>query len=255
MPSARSRPACSRSRNYPGFLGALFPRPAPHRHRLALPHRGARQGRVDPPRQEAVLGRGLPAQRDRPAGPYFRGMLPDAERPGRLLDPDRLKASWSETVDADRNALRVHRRAAGQGEGAPGAEHDLGRHWFNNLDNRRGTREVLPRAGRRSRRPSGTRTPCRSSASGPGNAAQPRGRPQEADRPARGPRSRSCRAPSIALATPEQQAAVGRRTTPPWTFLDVANMLTMYGLCAMGVCLILGFLTPFAASARRPSWR
>jgi uncharacterized membrane protein YphA (DoxX/SURF4 family) len=29
--------------------------------------------------------------------------------------------------------------------------------------------------------------------------------------------------------------------------LDVANLLTMYGLCAIGVCLLLGFLTPFSA--------
>ena len=49
-----------------------------------------------------------------------------------------------------------------------------------------------------------------------------------------------------ALATPEQQASAGTYS-PPWSFLDIANFLTMYGLCAMGVCLILGFLTPFAA--------
>jgi uncharacterized membrane protein YphA (DoxX/SURF4 family) len=34
---------------------------------------------------------------------------------------------------------------------------------------------------------------------------------------------------------------------PPLTFLDVANFLTMYGLCAMGICLMAGLLTPFAA--------
>jgi uncharacterized membrane protein YphA (DoxX/SURF4 family) len=36
---------------------------------------------------------------------------------------------------------------------------------------------------------------------------------------------------------------------PPTTFLDVANVLTMYGLIAMGACLILGFLTPLSALA------
>ncbi|AMV39495.1 hypothetical protein [Planctomyces sp. SH-PL62] len=34
---------------------------------------------------------------------------------------------------------------------------------------------------------------------------------------------------------------------PPTTFLDVANVLTMYGLILMGACLIVGFLTPFSA--------
>jgi uncharacterized membrane protein YphA (DoxX/SURF4 family) len=32
-----------------------------------------------------------------------------------------------------------------------------------------------------------------------------------------------------------------------WTSLDTVNYVTMFGLIAMGLCLILGFLTPFAA--------
>jgi len=36
---------------------------------------------------------------------------------------------------------------------------------------------------------------------------------------------------------------------PPTTLLDVANVMTMYGLILMGVCLILGFLTPLSALA------
>ena len=32
-----------------------------------------------------------------------------------------------------------------------------------------------------------------------------------------------------------------------WTSLDVLNALTMFGLIAIGVCLMLGFLTPLAA--------
>jgi uncharacterized membrane protein YphA (DoxX/SURF4 family) len=32
-----------------------------------------------------------------------------------------------------------------------------------------------------------------------------------------------------------------------WTSLDVINTVTMFGLIAIGVCLIAGFLTPFAA--------
>ena len=57
----------------------------------------------------------------------------------------------------------------------------------------------------------------------------------------------------VALKTPEQQASAGDYS-PPLTFLDVANWLTTYGLCAIGVCLILGFLTPFASicAARLP---
>ena len=37
------------------------------------------------------------------------------------------------------------------------------------------------------------------------------------------------------------------RSRQPWTGLDVINRLTMFGLVAIGFCLILGFLTPLAA--------
>jgi len=48
------------------------------------------------------------------------------------------------------------------------------------------------------------------------------------------------------LATPEQRESAGAYV-PPWTDLDKINALTMYGLVAMGVCLILGLLSPLAA--------
>ncbi len=47
------------------------------------------------------------------------------------------------------------------------------------------------------------------------------------------------------LATPEQKGRGPYR--PPTTFLDLANVMTMYGLIAMGACLILGLLTPLSA--------
>jgi uncharacterized membrane protein YphA (DoxX/SURF4 family) len=47
------------------------------------------------------------------------------------------------------------------------------------------------------------------------------------------------------LATSEQKAKGEFQS--PTTFLDTANVLTMYGLIAMGACLIVGFLTPFSA--------
>jgi len=56
------------------------------------------------------------------------------------------------------------------------------------------------------------------------------------------------RANVIKLATAEQREAAGPYV-PPWTELDKINALTRYGLVAMGVCLILGLLTPLAALA------
>jgi len=52
----------------------------------------------------------------------------------------------------------------------------------------------------------------------------------------------------IKLATDEQREAAGPYVLP-WTQLDQINLLTMYGLVAMGICLILGLLGPLAALA------
>jgi uncharacterized membrane protein YphA (DoxX/SURF4 family) len=47
-------------------------------------------------------------------------------------------------------------------------------------------------------------------------------------------------------ATPEQHKTEGA-ASPPWNTLDLQNLLTIYGLIAIGFCLIAGFLTPWAA--------
>jgi uncharacterized membrane protein YphA (DoxX/SURF4 family) len=52
----------------------------------------------------------------------------------------------------------------------------------------------------------------------------------------------------IKLATVEQRDAAGPYV-PPWTKLDQVNAMTMYGLVAMGLCLMLGLFTPLAALA------
>jgi uncharacterized membrane protein YphA (DoxX/SURF4 family) len=50
------------------------------------------------------------------------------------------------------------------------------------------------------------------------------------------------------VASDEQQAAAGP-VPAVWTKLDMINALTMYGLVAMGVCLVLGLFGPLAALA------
>jgi uncharacterized membrane protein YphA (DoxX/SURF4 family) len=50
----------------------------------------------------------------------------------------------------------------------------------------------------------------------------------------------------LKLATAEQAERSGA-VAAPFTQLDWINALTMYGLMAVGLCLILGFLTPLAA--------
>jgi uncharacterized membrane protein YphA (DoxX/SURF4 family) len=61
-------------------------------------------------------------------------------------------------------------------------------------------------------------------------------------------RETSLRTALIDLATKEQLAN-GGKYVPAWTSLDTINALTMYGLIAMGFCLMAGFFTPLAALA------
>ncbi|MHB1561873.1 MAG: hypothetical protein ACYC61_30860, partial [Isosphaeraceae bacterium] len=48
-------------------------------------------------------------------------------------------------------------------------------------------------------------------------------------------------------ATVDEQAIESADASRPWTQLDWINFTTTFGLIAIGVCLILGFLTPLAA--------
>jgi uncharacterized membrane protein YphA (DoxX/SURF4 family) len=61
-------------------------------------------------------------------------------------------------------------------------------------------------------------------------------------------RAASLHAGVIELAKPEQREASGPYVGP-WTKLDQINAMTMYGLIAMGLCLMLGLLGPIAALA------
>ncbi len=48
-------------------------------------------------------------------------------------------------------------------------------------------------------------------------------------------------------ARPSHSEATPLMCRSRWTSLDVLNAVTMFGLIAMGFCLIVGFLTPLAA--------
>ena len=147
---------------------------------------------------------------------------------------------------ADREPLQVHRRAEGQGQGAAGAERTPGpTSGSTTPTTARPARSTSTTWPGRADRAEPERHVVRARA-GLGDAADPRGRPQEADRAAgrEGPGTgRRGRRPGDARSSRPRPATY----TAPLTFLDVANLLTMYGLCAIGVCLILGFLTPLAA--------
>ena len=203
-----------------------------------------------------------------PLAPQFRSMLPDADGLA-LLDPATLKSGWSETIEriANHYAFTADQKSKAKALLEQGnAWADV---WFNDNDNREAREKYLSELKK-----------VEETERNPEALSYERERAWETRRTLEGDR-KTLTAPLvargqvladavIALKTPEQQASAGNRSvvmklvswldprtpeqqasagnySPPLSFLDVANWLTTYGLIAIGVCLILGFLTPLAA--------
>ncbi|WP_206107775.1 DoxX family protein [Paludisphaera rhizosphaerae] len=189
-----------------------------------------------------------------PFAPYFRGMLPDPNGID-LLTPERLKQAWTDDVarierfygfDEDQKGLAEKRLAeavkwADQWFAIPDNAHDRDK-YFHDL------RQAMlverdPKA-----------------------MSFEKERAWDARKELEGDRRKltapileqaaALRADIIGKATPDQKEAKakaidltgsGPQYQGPTTFLDVVNVMTKYGLIVMGVCLILGLMTPFAA--------
>ncbi len=171
-------------------------------------------------------------------------MLPDADGEA-LLDEAKLKASWGETVDRVANHYKFNDDQKSKAKALLDQAGSWAEVWFNAYDNREAREKYLTELRK-----------VEATERNPEAMAYERERAWESRRSLEGDR-RTLTAPLVArtqqltdavvaLKTPEQQASAGD-FSPPLTFLDVANWLTTYGLCAIGVCLILGFLTPFAS--------
>ena len=180
-----------------------------------------------------------------PFAPYFRNLVPDVNSLDKL-DPDRLKAAWA----ADVERLAAHYRfdkdqrdkAAAQLQQAD----DFAAIWFSDKEAREKRDQYfddLRQVQAVERNPDALSFE-RERAAAKRKDLDVERRRLIADLQAR---ATSLRAGVIDLvATAEQREAAGPYV-PPWTKLDQINALTMYGLVAMGVCLILGLLGPLAA--------
>jgi uncharacterized membrane protein YphA (DoxX/SURF4 family) len=232
------------SRNYPGFLGAFFLvllRIAIGWHFLGEgldKVESVRHG-TNPFSAEIYL-----RNSSGPLAPYFRGMLPDVNGLA-LLDPTRLKSTWAETVGRIEKHYNFNDQQKARAKELLEKNYVWADYWFNNIENDEARRKYYSELAK-----------VQEVETNPEAMSFERERSWETRRSLEGDR-RKLTAPIlaqgqgladavVALATPEQQASAGAYS-PPWSFLDIANFMTMYGLCAMGVCLILGFLTPFAA--------
>jgi uncharacterized membrane protein YphA (DoxX/SURF4 family) len=206
-----------------------------------------------------------------PLGTYFRGMLPDVNSVA-MLDPARLKESWKDDVSwiADQYAFTTDQQDKAQK--ILDVSLRWADYWFDDPENVEKIKKYYHDLGQ----VLATEQDPNALSFQKERAWESR-RSVEADRrtliqPLVG-QEKSLREAVAKLVLPEQVKAAGATrewilsqidkiginsrslapsqasSAPParWTSLDVLNALTMYGLIAIGGCLILGFLTPLAA--------
>jgi len=179
-----------------------------------------------------------------PLGPFFRGMLPDPTS-ASLRDPELVKASWKDEVQRIADHYGFDETQKNKAQAILTTSLDWAEHWFHHHEN------VEKLAKYKHDLEMVEKTEADENA-----LSFERERSWDARRLAETDR-KALIAPIVqagtelhdnveGLATPEQRAAVSP-LKPKWTSLDRTNMLTMYGLFAIGVCLIAGLFTPFAA--------
>ncbi|WP_337176312.1 DoxX family protein [Paludisphaera sp.] len=178
-----------------------------------------------------------------PFAPYFRGMLDDPNSLN-LLYPDRLKKSWADAAEEVASFHNFTEDQKARSRELLAEADQWADYWFHAPANAQDVNKYLHdlRAAMLAERD-------------PKALSYERERADEARKALEADRKKLAE-PVIArtdalmgaiqgLATPEQKERGEYR--PRTTFLDVANVLTMYGLIAMGACLILGLFTPFSA--------
>jgi uncharacterized membrane protein YphA (DoxX/SURF4 family) len=179
-----------------------------------------------------------------PLAPYFRGMIPDVNGLA-TLDPPRLRERWHQTVERIESHFKFtdeQKEKAARLLEENDAWADV---WFNAYDNKEAIAKYvndLDKVQKVERDPDALSFERE-------RAWESRQSLETDRRKLTGPLEEHGKVLAdavIGLATPDQKDNAGAYS-PPMSFLDIANLMTMYGLCAIGVCLILGFLTPFAS--------
>jgi uncharacterized membrane protein YphA (DoxX/SURF4 family) len=232
------------ARYYPGFLGALFLillRWAIGWHFLVegLEKYDSTQHGSTPFSAEVYLRNAAG-----PLAPYFREMIPDVD--GRvILDLPLLKAGWRNEVERIAGHFKFAEAQRSQAAKILDETERWADHSFSDPENDEKRRKYfhdLDQVERTEADPNALSFQL--------ERAWDARRSLEADRRALlGPfteRTNTLRAEIAKLATPEQLGSYGD-VSRPWTQLDAINVATTYGLIAIGACLILGFLTPWAA--------
>jgi uncharacterized membrane protein YphA (DoxX/SURF4 family) len=179
-----------------------------------------------------------------PLGPYFRQMIPDVDGLDRL-DPDKTKATWAAEVAR----ISSHYAFNEDDKKKAGAILDENLQWLTYWFSEPPNAEKLKKYHHDLDESNQTESDPQALSYQKERALESR-RGLEADRRALlAPlldREKSLREAVIKLAAGEQAQAAGPPSAPR-NGLELINNLTMFGLIAIGGCLILGFLTPLAA--------
>jgi uncharacterized membrane protein YphA (DoxX/SURF4 family) len=179
-----------------------------------------------------------------PLAPYFRGMIPDVNGLA-LLDPPRLKAAWSDEVTRIADHFHFNQEQRMQAQQALEDNLQWAEYWFHDPENDEKRQKYYHDLGKVQQ----TEADPNAIAFQRERAAEAR-RSVDADRRAlTAPlieRGNALRGAIVKLATADQIMSAGA-APPPWTNLDYINQLTIFGLIAIGVCLMAGFMTSWAA--------
>jgi uncharacterized membrane protein YphA (DoxX/SURF4 family) len=179
-----------------------------------------------------------------PFAPYFRGMIPDVNGLA-LLDPPRLKAAWSDDVARTADQFHFDQDQKAQAQKILEDHEKWADFWFHDPENDEKRQKYYHDLGK----VQAVETDPNALAFQRERAAEGR-RALDADRRALTTplidQGNALRAAIVKLATPEQIQSSGAAQRD-WTSLDYINKLTTFGLIAIGVCLIAGFLTSWAA--------
>jgi uncharacterized membrane protein YphA (DoxX/SURF4 family) len=255
------------TRYYPGFLAALFLillRIAIGWHFL---HEGSEKYRSIGRGKEAFSAEIYLRNANGPLAPYFRGLLPDVD--GReALDLSRLKESWRGDVNRITDYFRFDDAQRAEASRRLDVAERWADHWFSDPENQDKRKEYLhkldqleqidhnPRAMSFEReRATEARRALDTDRRGLIGPLEERGKAlrDEVAKLATSEQIRGARAPLLSRVGPssasasDHDAIKAAEAARPWDRLHWINFATTYGLIAIGICLILGFLTPLAA--------
>jgi uncharacterized membrane protein YphA (DoxX/SURF4 family) len=259
------------TRHYPGFLAAFFIILL----RIAIGWHFLTEGSE----KYESIGRGKEAfsaeiylrNANGPLAPYFRELLPDVD--GReALDLANLKESWRRDVDRIAAHFGYTEEQRSQASKVLDEAERWANHWFADPENQEKRKKYLheldqleateknPQAMsfERERASDARRTldADRRALIGPGDERGKALRDAVA-RIAYSEQVQRAKAPLLSRVGPQATSASdsdaikikAAEAARPWTRLEWINFATTYGLIAIGICLIVGFLTPLAALA------